>query len=423
MRALFAGIVLAAAGCGKEPEPPPPPGPPPPAARPPRSGAEAGAKPPEEAIAFVRRGALWVIAPDGTRARAVAAIEAPADPAWSPDRQWIAFSAAADGPFNLYARNVFVVRADGTELRQVTPLPRAGLFFEDAPKGIVRGRAVQALAGGARKAVPGLRVTAYGTRRTEETGPDGVFQIYAPAGGGWVRLSGEADGRRVSVWRATLAEPGKPQDLKDVVVGPGGDDAAAAPSWTADGKRLAYQHRRSLVDRADVAGPVSLRIIERDGAKDVTLLVGPKAAIVAGPIVRGGSAWFKSLDGRLSRVDLDTRKVAESIDVGIAVPDALALSPDGAAFATLRMDESGGTALVLVRRNPQEAAAVEPLASFRKGDAHPRALDFSPDGKRMALDLRTEGGASDLWVLDLATRRMDRITQDGASSDPVWNGR
>ncbi len=408
MRRAFVLLVLAA-GCGKEPDLPPPPPPPVPPALP------AALKAAEKVIAFVRGGNLWTVRPDGTGARQVTRLEGggAGDPAWSPDRAWIAFAAGLDGDSNLLARNLFVVRPDGTDLRQITPLPRAGLYFEDAPKGPVRGRAVvQSLDG--RRPAPRLRVTAYGTRRSVETEHDGTFQLLVPAGAAWVKVAGDVEGRSMGAMRLTPVPEGRGMELGDMVLQPGSDDAAAAPSWSPDGTRIAYQLRRG---RAEHAGPVHLRRIRADGADDETVHAPDRVSIVGGPILRGGAAWFKSSDGKVQRVELDTRRVSEGFDPGVSVPDALALSPDGTALATLRFEASGAPALVLLGRGRPEV-----LASFGGEGGVPRALDFSPDGSKLVLDRRA-GEKSDLWTLDLATRAFARLTEDGASSDPVWNGR
>jgi hypothetical protein len=356
-------------------------------------------------IAFVRNGDLWVVREDGTGERQVTRLGSAAEPAWSPDRRSLAFSAALDPDFNLLARNVFSVRHDGKDLRQVTPLPRAGVFLEDAPKAPVRGRAV-VLDQASRRPATGLRVTAWATRASATSGGDGTFQIYAPAGVGWIRVAGTVDGRRVSAWKAAPVRPGEPLDLGDFVLAPGDGDAAGAPSWTADGRRLAYQFRRSLVDRFEMAGPVSLRTIHADGSLDAALHTPTRAAVVAGPVVRGPVAWFKTSDGRVHRIDLDTKRVSETFDAGIAAPDALAVSPDGTAVATLRLGAAGAVEILL-----SKGGAVESLSC----DPPPRALDYSPDGRRLVVE---RGGA--LWILDPASSSWTRLA-DG--SDPVWHGR
>src|SRR5689334_4560795 len=82
--------LLALGACGKEPDPPAPP----PAPSVPAGKKVAPSPPAERLIAFARHGNLWVMKPDGSGARAVTDLKgaAAASPAWSPDRQWIAFT-------------------------------------------------------------------------------------------------------------------------------------------------------------------------------------------------------------------------------------------------------------------------------------------------------------------------------------------
>lgn len=410
MRAL-AVLIAVLAACGREEEVPPLP--PPPPARPPAPKAP---RPP--IIAFIRAGNVWTLNPDGSGARAVTSLKdaAAAHPAWSPDRRRIAFTASVDPDFQLTPRNVFTVPAEGGAAEQVTPMPRAGLRLEDAPKGLVRGRAFRTV-DGVRVPAPGLRITSYGIRREAASGPDGSFQTFLPAGGGWVKLAGTIDDKRWIAWRFTPASEGKVSDLGDFVVSPGADDEPARPAWSADGQSLAYLARHTLIHRTALGGPVAIKTIRADGARDATIAEPGPAAIIAGPILQGGTAWFKTSDGRILRLDLDTRSISAVIDAGTGVPDALALSPDGATLATLRLDPSGAPTIVLVR-----GGKPEPLLTLAAAEGVPYGLDFSPDGTQLVLDRRKDG-ASDLWLLTIATKQWTRLTDDGASSDPVWHGR
>jgi Tol biopolymer transport system component len=67
--------------------------------------------------------------------------------------------------------------------------------------------------------------------------------------------------------------------------------------------------------------------------------------------------------------------------------------------------------LVLLDRNGAPRLATESLASFH-------APSFSPDGKRLALDLVNEDGR-DVWVLDLSQGTMERVTFD-RGHDATW---
>lgn len=410
MRALVL-VLLALGACGRDPEPPPPPAPAP---------AAPSKKPPstERLIAFIRGGNVWVMKPDASAARPVTSWKdaAAAHPAWSPDRERIAFTASVDPDFQLTPRNLFTVRADGSELRQVTPMPRADKRLDEAPRGIVQGRAFR-LVNGVKQPFPGLRVTAYGSRRAWETGADGAFQAFLPTGGGWVKIAGEVDGRLWIAVRFSPVTEGGTIDLHDITVSPGGDGEPAAPAWSADGRRLAYLFRQSLVNRSALGGTVELRVIGADGSGDAKIATPAPASIVAGPRLQGEAAWIKTSDGKLGRLDLASRRLAEAVDVGIGVPDAVALSPDGTTLATLRLEDAGMLAVALVR-----GGKAETLVTLKPDEGAPHAIDFSPDGTELVLDRRL-GATSDLWVFRIATKTWTRLTSDGASSDPVWHGR
>jgi hypothetical protein len=297
-------------------------------------------------------------------------------------------------------------------------MPRSGASLEDEPKGPVRGRAVAVTAvEGTRRPLQGMRVTAFGMRRAAETDALGYFNLVVPAGPAWVKVSGDVDGARASGWRLAAATEGRVTDLGDILVSPGEGDEAASPAWSADSARLVYLLRRSLVGRRDVTGAVTLRWIRTDGSGDDTLHIPARATVIAGPVVRGGSAWLKFSDGQVVRIELETRRAAESFDAGVSVPDALAVAPDGKSCVTLRMDASGAPALVRPR-----PGGVDVLHGFGPGDALPHAMDFAPDGSAIVMDRRGDG-KSDLWRFDLTAKAFTRLTDDGDSSEPVWNGR
>jgi hypothetical protein len=408
MRALLLAT-LALSACGREPESTP-------------SGTPAVPSPPldpaERPIAFVRQGNLWVMKADGTGARALTDLKdaAVASPAWSPDRRQVAFSASVDPDFQLTPRNLFVIGADGTGLRQVTPMIRAGRRLDDAPKGIVRGRASRII-DGQRVPAPGLRVTAYGTHQASETAADGSFQVFLPAGGGWIRIAGMIDDRRWGASRFTAVSEGSTTLLGEITVSPGGDSEPALPAWGGDGRSIGYLSRHSLINRLQFGGTVSLHLIREDGSGDQTIAEPAGVSIIAGPVLQGGTSWFKTSDGRILRVDLDTRQISAAIDVGTGVPDALALAPDGATFATLRLESAGLLEVALVR-----GGKAIPLVTLQPGGGVPHAIDFSPDGTTLVMD-RRDGARSDVWSLRIATKAWTRLTSDGQSSDPVWHGK
>jgi dipeptidyl aminopeptidase/acylaminoacyl peptidase len=408
-------LFLLLASCGREPDAPPPtPAP----LQPPKPSGQGRTLPaPQVRIAFVREDGLWTVNEDGGDLQRIVPPTCPRamEPAWAPDRRWLAFTAALDPDSNLYARNLFIARPDGSDLLQITPGPRAGPPADDLPKGIIRGRAVL-VTDIDRRPLAGLTVTASGMSRPERTDREGNFQTYLPVGAGWVKLSGLIDGRRVLAWRLASTAEGRVTELKDVPVVFADDDVVSAPAWSADGRQLLYVVRHSPADARTGAPRATLRRIRSDGSGDETVATFTDTTIIAGPAVRGDSAWCKLANGTILRFDLRNKTVADSRPAAICAPDALAVSPDGSTIATLSMDATGARSILLLR--PERA---ETAATFPAKDPSPHAIDFSPDGRRLVLDRHAVDGKPSVWILTLATKQLVRLMEQGSS--PVWHGR
>src|SRR5207249_2460620 len=138
--------------------------------------------------------------------------------------------------------------------------------------------------------------------------------------------SGQADGRPVVAWRLAAVIEGRVTDLKDVSVSFEGEDVPSAPAWCADGKRLLYVLRHLPLDPRAGAPRATLRRIAADGSGDETVSSFSSSSIIAGPVVRGESAWCKLSDGAIVRLDLKTKAAVETRTAGISAPDALAVS-------------------------------------------------------------------------------------------------
>lgn len=406
-------LLCALAACGREPTPPP--APPAAPARPPIVNRVLPA--PLERIAFSREDGLWTISSNGSDLVRIVPPTCPesSEPTFNPDRRWIAFTAAAGRDSNLYPRNVFIVRPDGSDVRQVTPLPGSGAPAEDVARVVVRGRAVLPTPDGPKPAA-GLRVTSSGRRPPELTDSDGTFQTYVPAGLGWVKISGLSDGRPVAGWRLLVTIEGRPTELRDVVLSPGGEDLPAAPAWCSDGEHLLYVLAHPSADPRSGAPRMTLRRIRSDGSQDESVASFGSASVLAGPVVRGDSAWCKTSTGSLLKFDLKTKSVADSRPAGIAAPDALAVSPDARTIATLTLDPAGTCSLLLLRKESEET-----VLTWKAGEPAPHAMDFSPDGTRLVLDRHSPDGKSSLWIYTLASRKLALLVENG--SRPVWNGR
>jgi TolB protein len=92
-----------------------------------------------------------------------------------------------------------------------------------------------------------------------------------------------------------------------------------------------------------------------------------------------------------------------------------AWSPDGEWLAYVSF-ESKAAAVFVQRVRTGERRQV----SARAG--HNGAPGFSPDGRRLALVLGGSGGNYDIYVLDLASQNLTRITSDPAiDTEPAWS--
>lgn len=403
-------LLCSLAACGRDPEPPPPAPAPLPAPKPIVTRLPAATL---VRIAFEREDGLWEVNADGSDLQRIVPPTLPraGEATWGPDRRWIAFTAAPDPDFNLYPRNIFVARPDGGDVRQVTPLPRAGSSVADLPKGIIRGRAVDP----ERAGLSGFRVTAFGFPRAEITARDGSFETYLPTGGGWIKVAGQIGGRPAVAWRIAAATEGRVTDLKEIAVLPGGEETPSAPAWCGE-QQLLYVLQHSQADVQRGLPRSTLRRIRVDGAGDEKITAFTDASIIAGPVVRGDSAWVKTSDGQVRKLDLRTRSVVETRPSAIGAPDAIAVSPDGSKVATLTLDETGARSIeILAKEGSQKVAA------FKSGEAAPRSLDFSPDGTRLVMDRHGSDGKPGLWILTLATKELALLLEGG--SNPVWHGR
>ena len=101
--------------------------------------------------------------------------------------------------------------------------------------------------------------------------------------------------------------------------------------------------------RANGEEQVRLRRIHPDGSGDELLHDSTRGGLHGGPILRAGAVWFKSADGTITMLDLESRRPVRSIPAGISIPDALAVAPDGRTLATLCFDEKIFPTLVEVR--------------------------------------------------------------------------
>jgi Tol biopolymer transport system component/predicted Ser/Thr protein kinase len=126
---------------------------------------------------------------------------------------------------------------------------------------------------------------------------------------------------------------------------------------------------------------------------------------------RGGSLFAASFD--IKRLELTGAAVS-------VVDGVMILSP----YSSPLFGLAGGGALAYASGSPpretlvsvDRQGKVEPLRSEPRGYEEPR---FSPDGKRLAITIRTDN--PDIWILDISRGISARLTfETGEDETPVW---
>lgn len=109
--------------------------------------------------------------------------------------------------------------------------------------------------------------------------------------------------------------------------------------------------------------------------------------------------------GRLVRYDLASGKftpLTEKIDWDV---EALDVSPDGK-FVAFSIDQDGRS---VVQLRPLAGGAGKPIAGLPLGVV--AGLKFSPDSKRLAVDLDSSTAPLDVWSVELASGKAERWTE------------
>ena len=156
-------------------------------------------------------------------------------------------------------------------------------------------------------------------------------------------------------------------------------------------------------------------------ASVIDLKTGALTPLLEGPVIQirysSGFLVFANLNGSLHAAPFDpeanrlTGPAVEFISEGAVNGPGDALF-DVAPNGTLVYGPNEPESLVLVDRNGSARLATEDNRNWH-------APQFSPDGRRVAMDIISSGGR-DVWVFDLEQHTLSRATFDSDGHDPTW---
>jgi Lysyl oxidase/WD40-like Beta Propeller Repeat len=176
-----------------------------------------------------------------------------------------------------------------------------------------------------------------------------------------------------------------------------------APSWSADGRRLAYS-------AAGPGGLMDVYVVDADGRNRTWLTRTPSASETSPRWAPGGRRLIVERSGRLFVIRADRRG-----EHFLASGREPAWSPKRNRIAFV----GGSDDLYVVLPSGR---GLRRLTSSPAIESQPA---WSPDGRKLAY-VALEGESTDLYVLDVARATVVRLTQDlSAEASPVWgpNGR
>lgn len=209
------------------------------------------------------------------------------------------------------------------------------------------------------------------------------------------------------VWRVSAAG-GVPEQV--ITLRPG--EGAHGPQVLPDGRTILFTLGRGSWDEAEIVvqapGDTAPRVVGR--GRDARYL--PTGHLV---YALGGTVFAVPFDASAMRVAGGPVPVVEDVsNAGVnSGASHYAVSADGTLAYIPGFGGAEKRTLAWVDRQGREEAIPVPPRAY----VYPR---LSPDGSKVALDIREE--SNDIWIWDLARRTLTRLTFDpGLTRGPVWS--
>jgi serine/threonine-protein kinase len=193
-----------------------------------------------------------------------------------------------------------------------------------------------------------------------------------------------------------------------------GEVSHGTPILAPDGKTLVYWVR-TAPPRTD---HLALFNLDTRKSQDIDGEAANPLAVLDGYVI------FGRLDGTINAIPFDPRNLRSLVDA-VPVLEGVTRRGTGGVAASLSRNGSlvyvrGGlaTQLVVLDETGKLIGTPSEIHDFTDPVLSPPV--FAPDGHRVAVSI-FEGGASDIWIYDLSTSILSRLTSyRGVASSPVW---
>jgi Tol biopolymer transport system component len=340
-------------------------------------------------------------------------------PTWSPDGSLLAFASNRSGDFDIYVR-----RVEGGQEVNVTSDPGQDYQPAFSPDGnSVAFVSTRSSKSGMIKigSTFGFEFRKYGGDvwvapalggRARRLAPDGNFPVWHPDGKRVAYVSGQESHR--SILEVT-ADGGAPKTVL----------SSDASNWEI--LRIQYSPGGRWLDFETLDGEVYL--VPATGGTPRLLFQGFRGSNVVWE-GSGRRLYFLILESsggtRLQSVEIDEasgrlRGQPQTVGLMTGILRDLAVSRDGEKLVASELE--GSLNLTRLPLTPDGASASGPEEELSSGRVIDRYPHYSPDGRRIAF-ASDRLGAEEIWMLDLETRRSERLEltgQDLGASIAIWS--